>query len=273
MAMPGGLCFTYVLFVLADAGSLRGPAVSVEEVEKNLFEELASTFRAGDVGHEDHVARLEGAFHKMYAAAPQQSDGTLTPTVVRYILHRFFVKEHGWNIRGLEPGTSAMNISAGYVVSNNSMQIGRANMSFQQFQDWVPAYLQRFMAQLHKGKDLNLHEVAVIASTLESLVHKEAVSYLERAYSSMEIPFSELLNSESAREILDIWLMIFILGGRFNIKGKAKATKAHTYFVKKLKDWGSMQDWVHQLQVDFFPQDQSNKTIDFNMTSSALCKL
>merc|ERR1719183_870930 len=61
--------------------------------------------------------------------------------------------------------------------------------------------------------------------------------------------------------------MMFILGGRFNIKGKAKVVRAHDIFVRKLKDWGSMQHWVHKLQLEVLPQD-SNDSVSFNSTSN-----
>ena len=36
-------------------------------------------------------------------AFAQESDGTTSHAVVRYVLHRFFAKNLGWFLRGLEP--------------------------------------------------------------------------------------------------------------------------------------------------------------------------
>ena len=85
--------------------------MNAKDVESLLLSELSATFHSSAAS--EHISKLEDALRPMYTAVPKQADGTLGRSVVRYILHRFFVQEHGWFIRGLEPGSGAENASAG----------------------------------------------------------------------------------------------------------------------------------------------------------------
>merc|ERR1719272_1821490 len=103
-----------------------------DEVQKSLLAELAATFRPSAA--KDHIVQLEAMLRPMYSAVPQEADGTLRHTVVRYVLHRFFATQRGWFIRGLEPGSGTGNNTAGNGI--------------QSLQEWVPNFLQGFLEEL-----------------------------------------------------------------------------------------------------------------------------
>merc|ERR1719238_399023 len=46
---------------------------------------------------------IERKMWKTYQALPKNDNGRLDPKTVRYIVHNYFAKEHGWLIKGLEP--------------------------------------------------------------------------------------------------------------------------------------------------------------------------
>merc|ERR1719230_970701 len=94
----------------------------------------------------------------MYAALPKNEHNKLGHTTVRYALHRLFMQRHGWSVKGLEPAGGSWNSSspAGILI------------------DRVPAYIQGLFEERLDGHGLNLHEVAVLASALEHLIHDEA---------------------------------------------------------------------------------------------------
>merc|ERR1719316_2214504 len=102
------LLVVQTVLVLASAKGFMRKAATQEEVEASLLTELAATFRPS--AKNDHVNSLEIALRPMYAAVPQEIDGTLSHTVVRYVLHRFFA-QRGWFIRGLEPAGNSRNSS------------------------------------------------------------------------------------------------------------------------------------------------------------------
>jgi hypothetical protein len=126
----------------------------------------------------------------------------------------------------------------------------------------VPAYLQRFLERLQDGK-VNLRELSIIAATLEDLIHKEAVVRLDQAFDALGISNSSVLDEPKAMQVMEVWMMIYMLGGRFKIRGQAKVMKAHEIFVQKIKDWGRAQEWVHGVQLELYPSS-SNNTLDFN---------
>jgi len=241
---------THALFAFA---ALRGRPqtgwnISEQDVESTLFAELAGTFRGGSA--QDHLASLEAELRPMFVVVPRNADGSLPHTVVRYVLHRFFVQKHGWFIRGLEPNATV----------NQSAQ------GLQNLQEWVPAYLQRFIELVQEGRGINLRELAIIAATLEDLIHKEAVAHLRQAYDAIDLPISTQLDEAQAHQVLEIWMMIYMLGGRFRIRGKKKVLKAHDIFIRKIKDWDGTQEWVHGIQLDLFPSN-STASLDFNSTA------
>jgi len=57
-------------------------------------------------------------------------------------------------------------------------------------------------------------------------------------------------------------MMIFMLGGRFKLIGKAKVVKAHEVFVSKLKDWDNVQEFVHNVRLELFPEGKVD-ALDF----------
>merc|ERR1719387_341812 len=115
------------------------------------------------------------------------------------MLHRFFVQENGWFIRGLEPG------------SGN--QESQGNQTLQNLQEWVPSYLQSFLEELQGGRGISLRELAILTATLEDLIHKESVQRLDQAFNALEIPHGEELDDARLKQTLEVFMMIYMLGG------------------------------------------------------------
>jgi hypothetical protein len=241
---------------LVESSGLRGQ-MSTKDVEASLMENFAATSRTR--GAQEHIDRLEGALQQMYRAVPKEADGNLNHAVVRYTLHRFFVQQYGWFIRGLEPGTG--NTSAATPDSGIDNTTGNPQ-SLQGVQEWVPSYMQEMIEKLHQGHGVSLRELAIIAATLEDLVHKETVARLQQAYEAFELPMDAVLDKTNSDQVLEIFMMIFMLGGNFRLKGKTRVMKAHEIFVSKLKDWGLIQEFVQKVRLELFPE-ASGETLGF----------
>merc|ERR1719367_610359 len=121
-----------------------------------LLAELSqkSDGRLGDV-----VSELRA----LYVAMPKNVEGKLEPSVVRYALHRYFARKHGWHLRGLEPAGGAWNSTSPSTI----------------MKDRVPSYIQGMLEQRLNGQGLGLEGLAVFALTLSDLIRKEALSNLE----------------------------------------------------------------------------------------------
>jgi len=239
-------CLLSAFLVTADAGSgLRGqPQVSAKDVESSLLAELAGTFRSSATSQ--HISKLEAALGPMYTAVPKEADGTLSHVVVRYMLHRFFVQQNGWFIRGLEPGSGQQNTGA--------------NQTLQNLQEWVPSYLQGFLEELQGGRGISLRELAVLAGTLEDLIHTESVSRLDQAFNALELPHDSQLDEIRLQQALEVYMMIYMLGGNFSVKGPVGVLRAHKIFSEKLKDWERVQEWMHDIQHAVAPASVTQNT-------------
>lgn len=244
-------CFLAVLLIQATpsiaASGLRGQAqVNAKDVESSLLAELASTFHSSAAG--ERISKLEAALRPMYAAIPKAADGTLSHTLVRYMLHRLFVQQNGWFIRGLEPGSGIGNAST---------------QTLQNLQEWVPSYLQNFLEEMQGGRGVSLRELAVLAGALENLIHKETTQRLDLAFHALELPHSASLDDAQLRETLEVFMMIYMLGGNFSIVGKPSVVRAHKIFSEKVKDWDNVQAWIHGIQLEVAP---TSNVSDVNFT-------
>lgn len=229
---------------LVDSAGLRGQ-VTTEDVETALFEEISGSPRGANA--EERISKLEADLRRMSVAVPHEPDGSFSHAVVRYILHRFFVQKYGWFIRGLEPNATVEPDAQG----------------LQDLQEWVPSYLQRFIERIQDGRGVNLRELSIIAATLEDLIHKEAIARLDQAYNALDLTNETVIDEAKAAQVMEVWMMIYMLGGRFKLRGQTKVMKAHEIFIAKIKDWTKAQEWVHGLRLELYPES-SNTTLDFS---------
>jgi len=244
------MIFMFLALVVPTIGkSFLQQMVTQAEAEAALMAEFAGTFRPGAA--KDNILKHEAALRPMYTAVPQEADGTLHHSVVRYVLHRFFA-QRGWFIQGLEPGTSAQNGSS----SGDSLQA---------LQEWVPTFLQSFLEKLAGGHGISLRELAILAATLEDLVHKETVGRLEKAFHALELPLSAQITQEQIPEILEVFMMIYLGNGVCETLGETPNREdvrlAHDLFTESIPDWGEMQLWMRSVQQKVHPITTS---LDFN---------
>jgi len=253
------MIFTFLLLVVPTTGKSFLQQVDARaEMEASLTAEFAATFRPGAA--KDNILQHEAALRPLYTAVPQEEDGTLHHTVVRYVLHRFFA-QRGWFIRGLEPGTGAQNNSSG-------------GDSLHALQEWVPAFLQKFLDQLVGGRGIGLRELAILAATLEDLVHKETISRLEKSFYVLNLPLSGQLEQEQISEILEIFMMLYTTGGSApllpdNAK-RGDFQHARDYFMQNVDDWGEVQQWMRSVQQKIYP---NSATLDFTAIGSVVEKI
>merc|ERR1719412_1241371 len=126
----------------------------------------------------------------MYDAVAKSADGNLDNGAARYILHRYFVQQHGWHVRGLE--------------ATGAEKWGDA-ASTTMLEDRIPSYVLQLFQQQRGGRT-GLRELSVLAATLEDVVHSEAIQLLSRAYAAQSLPVEEKLNGAKEHRILTTYL-------------------------------------------------------------------
>lgn len=170
--------------------------VSEEDIRSSLLEEVENTLGEGSASN--RLRLLEATLKPMFDSLPKNEQGNLGHAAVRYALHRLFVMRHGWNIKGL----------GFHSAESNSTPATTEGI----LKDQVPDYLQNMFEKELGARGLGLHELAVMASALEHLIHKEAVSKLGSIYKIFKVFPTAKVSESQVDEILDTYMTAFIMG-------------------------------------------------------------
>jgi len=195
-----GACLLVGLFDVAEGVSaFRTPApllqaMRAEELRATMLDELMSGLGDGNRVTKDRLANLEEAIRPIFLSLPKNTDGNLDHATVRYLLHRIFVLRHGMFIKGLHPAEEA-NVSATVVLS-----------------DRVPSYVQTLFEDKLQGHGLGLHEVSMLAATMEHLVFDENVKRLRMAYDAYGHEEDDAISESDAGDLVELYMALFAMG-------------------------------------------------------------
>jgi len=193
---------------------------------------------------ERRLSKIEAVVSPIFHAMPQNEHGKLGHGAVSYVLHRLFVQRHAWFIPGLEPG------GKGEAAWN-----GTSPMTL--FVDKVPEYVQSTFEKRIGGKGMGVHEIAVLAATLEHLVHKEAVDRLQLAYKVHQFSPEDITVTSEALEVLDTYMAVYILG--FMLKNKTEADPQDVHELREnvpliYPTWPDTQKFIREVQESVAPK-------------------
>merc|ERR1719502_2534045 len=183
MASSSATYALYTFFVVSSALATTAEASSFlgryqdsrsapdPEFERHLLSEievlLGSEHRAFT---EKRLQRIEKDLKPMFAAMPKTADGKLEHAAINYMLHRAFVQRHGWFVRSLSGEGKSISMWNSSSAPSTLLEATTSEHAIQAFED-----------RMGTG-GTGLHEVAVLAATLEHLAHKEALERLRTAY-------------------------------------------------------------------------------------------
>jgi hypothetical protein len=168
--------------------------ISEEEVQTSLLAEVEGTFGLGSAT--TRLKQMETVLTPMFTALPKNEHGYLGRSTVRYALHRLFVQRHGWFIKGLhEAGRHRNSTSTAGLLKEQ-----------------VPGYVQDLFEKRLGGRGLGLHELGVLAATVEHLVHNEAVKRLGEAFKVHNLLPTSLIPESEVDDVLDTYMTGYILG-------------------------------------------------------------
>merc|ERR1719506_274343 len=154
--------------------------MSAEAVKKTLLDEIESNYAS--VGKNGALKRLQATLKPLFDSLPKNEHGNLGHSPVRYALHRIFVQRHGWYIKGLEPDGEGWN---------NTSPAGV-------LKDRVSSYVEELFEERLGKQGFNLHDTAVLAATLEHLIHDENTNRLSKAYEAQKISSKAELSRSQA---------------------------------------------------------------------------
>merc|ERR1719218_52691 len=78
--------------------------VSTREIVNDLEKSLSDLFSGhASAAASKRLAAIEASIWQTFQSLPKNNMGRLAPPAVRHIVHGYFSREHGWQIKGLEP--------------------------------------------------------------------------------------------------------------------------------------------------------------------------
>lgn len=225
---------------IAHSSAFRGSAIQVasghmrvEDLRAVILDELMAALGHGNRVTEKRLADLEEALRPMYRALPKNEHGNLDHSTARYALHRLFVLRHGMYVKGLEPS------GQGWAGAASPAEI---------LDELVPAYVQDVFEQRLGGRGLGMHEVAILAATLEHLIHDEATGRLKAAYRAHKIPLERRIRKDEAERVVDTYMVLFLLGENGTAL-EPSAIKAKQDVIHKVyPTWPDSQKFTREVQ-------------------------
>merc|ERR1719352_1675044 len=206
------VCFGIFMFLgglatVADANAFLGrlphqnaTAALSAESERALLAELEVALGSGHRhATERRLKRIEQMLSPMFGAMAKNENGKLGSAAAGYVLRRVFVQRHGWFIRALEP-------------AGNSLAAWNSSKPISILEERVPEHVQNLFEKRLGERGLGLKELAILASTLEHLVHVEALDRLRVTYLATNFSQEDVLSEEEAINVLDMYMSIYILG-------------------------------------------------------------
>ncbi|CAJ1402174.1 unnamed protein product [Effrenium voratum] len=197
------LCVLAISFFAAEA-SLRGKiqahsgTMSAEQLRETVLQEVMAALGSGHRVTEQRLAVIEDALRPTFQAMPKNAQGKLEDAAARYVLHRLFVQRHAMYIKGLEAsGMSWNNMSTAEVL-----------------EDHIPSFVLSLFEDRLKGEGLGLHELTVLAATLEHLIHDEAVARLGVVYEAHGTSKEQRVDEVALQELIDTYMTIFLVGAQ-----------------------------------------------------------
>ena len=137
-----------------------------ELLAQQLLTELTALLGHG-TSHE-RLAQHEDVLKPMYMALPKQKDGCIDQGMVCYALNHYFLVHCGWHISGIAYDGQRWNGSSPTPLLKSKMSSSIIEMLY----DHVA------------HKCLGLGELAVLAATVEDLMHSDVCMWMERLFTT-----------------------------------------------------------------------------------------
>jgi len=176
--------------------SLRG--ISQEEIGQALLKELEETF--GSSQHRKETERqlheFEDELRTTFKALPKNRRGALEGSYARYALHRFFAQRYGWQVKGLEMGSSGWYANSGVGVMGDRMPLNMRKL----FEARLEVY------------GLVLRDLAALAVTIDSIFRSDVHDRLRVVYAAFNFDAVAVLDYDDALAVAHAYMATLIIG-------------------------------------------------------------
>merc|ERR1719311_1420554 len=173
-------------------------------LENNVeFEHALLSELEGSLGNEHRtftekrLGAIKKAVQPIFAALPKNENGKLGSGATSYALYRVFLARHAWVVIGLEPfkAMASWNASSPTAILDQR----------------VPEFITGLFSTRLGKAGFGVHELSVLAATLEHFVHKESLLRLSAAYKSLTRSQEDVLAEEEVESVMDTYMALYIL--------------------------------------------------------------
>jgi len=169
------------------------------EHEKELLTQMEAVMGSEHrVFTEKRIDSIKNSLQSIFASVPKNEQGKLDSAALSYALYRLFVQRHAWFVIGLEPFKSLAEWN-----STSAVDV---------LEKRVPSYITGLFNTRMGKNGFDLHDTAVLAATMEHLVHKESLQRLSVAYRSLKFSKEDVLSADDRNEVMDTYMSMYILG-------------------------------------------------------------
>jgi len=214
------------------------------ESEQALLAELENALGSGHRhATEKRLKQIEKLLTPTFASMTKNENGKLGSAAVGYMLHRVFIQRHGWFVKALEPaGHGAWD-------SSSPMSI---------LESRVPEHVQGMFEQRLGQQGLGLKEVAVLASSIEHLIHSESLARTRLAYAATNFSQEDALSEEEALSVLSMYMSIQLTGYMHgsveaSVQNTRKARKIFQNIDKIYPSWPVTKQWMEEVYHSVAP--------------------
>lgn len=247
------------LFLSSVQASLRGKinatsgTLSTDALRETVLQEVMSALGSGNRVTQQRLAAIETILRPTFEAMPKNDQGNLEDAAARYVLHRLFVQRHAMYIKGLEASGMSWNESSTTEV----------------LEDHVPSFVLSLFEDRLKGQGLGLHELTVLAATLEHLIHDEALSRLSVVYQAHRVPLESSVNEVDLQTLIDTYMTIFLVGADLNATSVAeeRAKVVETY-----PGWDNTRKFTERVRRDVVAKagNKAGQNFTFDMATQVV---
>lgn len=226
-------------FFIADPMAAHDWArVTVVERSLNAQYKLASSAKA-----DSSINSIEKMLKPIFAVMPKNEEGLLSNGTARYALHRLFTEQKSWDIKGLQPAGGSWIKSMS--VTSDVREVSKY---------MVPSYLQDLILRKTGTNGMDLRSLAVMAATLEHLIHAELLSILYSVYATLNLPTAGKRSDRETDDILDMFMMVYAFGLNLEISTYRDMAKAKHHLENQHAGWPHVRAFVQGQKRKFSTQ-------------------
>lgn len=196
--------------------------------------------------------QMEELLKHTYMALPKNNRGAIGASIANYALHRLFLQLHSWQMKDLQPTHGAWHEHSPTAALKHAPQ---------KLLDVFDERLNNF--------GLDLHELSVLAATIERLVRDEADMLLNVSFKALGFYSAQKLSANHAMNVMEAYMASYILGtDSFGEETHRELSEENVRVL--LKNIGSYPRWD---EVKGLLQDFSSKTdadLDLSTMSNIL---